>query len=501
MENLSCSSLPSFLLQIAVNITVHQIDLTVDIDGNGGSADKLAVLPAAVMSTSRAPLFSRSFTRRIHLAPTRSTKPKFICGDLPYTPIIILWLLVIVTVVGNLLAIIAFIRNEKIRSKIANHFIFNLSVADLLVGVISMPVNNLNLHFGYWPFGEVCCKLWLILDYTICFQGMTAVVFISMDRYCWVKWPLKYMRLMTRRRAIGTITIAWCAGFAYYLIHVLCWEHFEGISKVDYDSHCDLEIIGGLAHAVIAVILEFFLPLTTVVVVNGIVYHIVRTKFGGKEKLRRERSSQKLNIQIKQSAESPIPSISSDNQLNQSASPSTSSDNQLSQSESSNTSSDNQISANSDNQIIQSASSMTSSKEPARKKYIASPDMRLPKPPSMLKLQTVPRHWKTAATLSFMVVTLIVLWLPYQAILLLAPVCRARDSDSDSDCVTCLMWESVNYLLWSTAAINPIIYAYTNIYYRKEMLNMLCFCCRRKLCYSLTTSPDSSKSKSPPQTN
>ncbi|XP_072037630.1 histamine H3 receptor-like [Amphiura filiformis] len=450
LKTISSSSLTASFLQMSINISLHHAhSLLINADAGSGLLDKAPLVPSE-RSSSVAPTFVKLGVIR-HFAQTSipTRVPSFVPnGELKWTPIVIIWILTVVTIIGNLLAIAAFLRNEKIRSKVANHFIFNLSVADLLVGMVSLPVNNTHLHFGYWPFGEVGCKVWLILDYTICFQGMTAVVFISIDRYCWVKWPLKYIRLMTRRRAIGTIMIAWCSGFAFYIIHVLCWEHFEGTALVNYQLHCDLEVIGGLTHAILAVLLEFMLPLVTVATVNGIVYHIVRKRFGGNNNLRRAHSSQKLNYHVQM--------------------------------------------VNSNSSPASTDVTLNTEKEKRKKSttVINLPQITSP----VIKLQAVPRHWKTAATLSLMVMTIYVLWLPYQVVLLLAPIC--------DDCVSNLLWESVNYLLWATAAVNPFIYAYTNVHYRKEMLKIICFFCRWKCYLTIVASlPDSSRSKSPPNIN
>lgn len=412
--------------------------------GMNGSLDSPAIYPEGIPPPPIPTTFVKVPRRRparfspimqASVSPTMDSP--FKDDDIQWPFFVIVWILALVTILGNMLAIAAFLRNSKIRSKAANHYIFNLSMADLLVGLISIPVNNVDLLYVGWPFGEVFCKFWLILDYTICFQGMTAIVFISMDRYCWVKWPIKYIYLQTRRRAIGSILVAWLGGYAYFIIHVLAWEHFEGLYRVNYNIHCDLEVIGDLNHAIVSVLLEFVLPLVTVITVNGIVYHKVRKRCGKTAQLNRNRREH-----------SPRPS---NQNINETITTSTDS----------------------------------SSGEPAagqRKQSVPKIATNFKNP---LNVQNLPRHWKAAMTLSFMVVTIIILWLPYQVVLIAAPVCKIK-------CISRFLWESVNYLLWSTAAVNPFIYAYTNVYYRKEMLTLLCFFRHNKCQSGINTSRESS---------
>lgn len=61
----------------------------------------------------------------------------------------------LITIFGNLLVIIAVIRDRNLKSS-TNYYITSLAVADLLVGLVVMPFNSLNeMTNKYWFFGLI----------------------------------------------------------------------------------------------------------------------------------------------------------------------------------------------------------------------------------------------------------------------------------------------------------------------------------------------------------
>lgn len=66
----------------------------------------------------------------------------------------------------NLLVIIAFKTHKRLQT-VSNYFLVSLSVADLAIGALSMPLFTLYLALGHWPLGDVICDIWLSIDYTV----------------------------------------------------------------------------------------------------------------------------------------------------------------------------------------------------------------------------------------------------------------------------------------------------------------------------------------------
>ena len=72
--------------------------------------------------------------------------------------------LAIFTVFGNLLVLYA-IRTEKRLRTVSNLFILSLAFADLVVGLVVMPLSAANIITGQWPFSFLICQIWLSIDY------------------------------------------------------------------------------------------------------------------------------------------------------------------------------------------------------------------------------------------------------------------------------------------------------------------------------------------------
>jgi hypothetical protein len=76
----------------------------------------------------------------------------------------LLFSLSIFTVFGNLIVLYA-IRTEKCLRTVSNLFILSLAFADLVVGIIVMPLNAATIIAGRWPFSSIICQMWLSIDY------------------------------------------------------------------------------------------------------------------------------------------------------------------------------------------------------------------------------------------------------------------------------------------------------------------------------------------------
>ena len=138
-------------------------------------------------------------------------------GDtLPWAEIIIeiiIWFLCVVTVIGNVLVLLVFIRDRQLRSRITNLFILNLAIADLLVGCVSIPLHNLYRDSGLWPFTEAACKFWITMDFSECTISVWAVVLISYDRYLLVTKGLEYDKLQTLTKFLILSGLLWAVSW------------------------------------------------------------------------------------------------------------------------------------------------------------------------------------------------------------------------------------------------------------------------------------------------
>lgn len=108
------------------------------------------------------------------------------------------------TVAGNVMVMVSFKINKQLQT-ISNYFLFSLAVADLSIGLISMPLFTMYTVLGYWPLGPHVCDLWLALDYLASNASVLNLLTISFDRYFSVTRPLTYRATRTNAKAFTMI--------------------------------------------------------------------------------------------------------------------------------------------------------------------------------------------------------------------------------------------------------------------------------------------------------
>ncbi|XP_071782251.1 histamine H3 receptor [Centroberyx gerrardi] len=190
---------------------------------------------------------------------------------------LLMTLLVAATVLGNALVILCFLVEKKLRSR-GNFFFLNLAIADFLVGGFCIPVYIPYVLTGEWRLGRGLCKLWLVVDYTLCTASVFNIVLISFDRFMSVTKPLSYQsqKGMSRGATLKMLSV-WLAAFLLYGPAIISWEHATGHSVVP-DHQCHAEFYFNWYFLMTASMFEFFTPFITVTYFNVSIYLNIRRR-------------------------------------------------------------------------------------------------------------------------------------------------------------------------------------------------------------------------------
>uniref|UniRef100_A0A183CN46 G_PROTEIN_RECEP_F1_2 domain-containing protein n=1 Tax=Globodera pallida TaxID=36090 RepID=A0A183CN46_GLOPA len=112
----------------------------------------------------------------------------------------ILILLILATVLGNILVVLSVFLYKRMRT-FTNFLLTSLATADLLVGLLIMPLALFDLlHNHNWPLGKALCRIWATFDVLLCTASILNLCIISLDRYMAITSPLRYPR--TRQKQI-----------------------------------------------------------------------------------------------------------------------------------------------------------------------------------------------------------------------------------------------------------------------------------------------------------
>ncbi|XP_063415809.1 muscarinic acetylcholine receptor M5-like [Mytilus trossulus] len=179
--------------------------------------------------------------------------------------------------VGNLLTILAYIRDKQLHS-VYNAFLLNLAITDILLSTISMPFYAVyTLETYTWPFGYHFCKMYMLIDFTLCLESVLMMMVISIDRLLLLKFGPHYSSKVTMKKAGIQIGVTWVLAFLLYGPAIIGWDIWTGENIVE-EEDCDVQFAYDTAFTTATAFIEFGIPFCCIVIVNGLIYNEIRKR-------------------------------------------------------------------------------------------------------------------------------------------------------------------------------------------------------------------------------
>ncbi|VDK82443.1 unnamed protein product [Litomosoides sigmodontis] len=143
--------------------------------------------------------------------------------------------MIVATLVGNSLVIMAVLSVRKLKMQPANYLFVSLAVADFCVGLLVMPIALIDLLTDRWILGGVACRFWTSADLTLCTASIVNLCMISVDRYCAISQPLRYAAQRTRQRIFCYVIIVWILSLVVSISPLVIWpaKNIEGKCQVN----------------------------------------------------------------------------------------------------------------------------------------------------------------------------------------------------------------------------------------------------------------------------
>ncbi|NWS49124.1 HRH3 protein, partial [Probosciger aterrimus] len=380
-------------------------------------------------------------------------------------------LLVLATVVGNALVILAFLADRSLLTQ--GNFFLNLAIADLLVGGFCIPLYIPYVLTGEWRLGRGLCKLWLVVDYLVCTASVFNIVLISFERFISVTRAVRAgyraQKGMTRNAVLKMITV-WIAAFLLYGPAILSWEHIAQKSILP-ERECHAEFFYNWYFLMIASTIEFFTPFISVTYFNLSIYLNMRKRTS----LRKENLSP-----VQEDCEMSFPGDKREHTIffvkpadrhkhekrASSLSPPEKAS-RVSQHKLGNQSLN--LNVNQDLQPLQ----VEVETKPHRSGFyktaegIYSTTSRVDMANTMANIFRLSRDKTVAKSLAIIVCMFGLCWAPYRLLMIIRPAYHGH-------CVQYSLCETSFWLLWVNSAINPVLYPLCHRSFRKAFIKLLC---------------------------
>ncbi|VDO23406.1 unnamed protein product [Haemonchus placei] len=167
---------------------------------------------------------------------------------------------------------------DKQLQTISNYFLFSLAVADIAIGMISIPLWTYYTAMQTWGIGYTMCQFWLCVDYLMSNASVLNLLLISFDRYFSVTRPLSYRPRRTTRKALIMIACTYIISVILWPPWIISWPYIEGKFTVEPGT-CVVQFLETNPYVTVGTaVAAFYLPVTILIVLYSRVYWETRKR-------------------------------------------------------------------------------------------------------------------------------------------------------------------------------------------------------------------------------
>lgn len=201
-------------------------------------------------------------------------------GDQLQWAALLIIMVIIPTIGGNILVILAVSLERKLQNA-TNYFLMSLAVADLLVGLLVMPIALLTVLFNSkWPLPDPLCPIWLFLDVLFSTASIMHLCAISLDRYIAIKKPIQHSQYKSRAKAMVKIALVWLISICIAIpVPIKGLKNYHLLKNITFSNDtCLLKPDTFQEFIMFGSLVAFFIPLTIMLVIYLLTVQVLRKK-------------------------------------------------------------------------------------------------------------------------------------------------------------------------------------------------------------------------------
>ena len=160
------------------------------------------------------------------------------------------------------------------QGEVMNYYIISLAAADLLAGLLVVPLSIYPSLTHGWIFGDVLCALAGYLEATLWTVSVYTFMWISVDRYLAIRKPLRYETVQTQTRCQCWVIFTWLTSM------LACCPPLLDFAKPHFDEEafvCHLDWVKSMAaYSITLIILVLGPTLATIVYTYFYIFNSMR---------------------------------------------------------------------------------------------------------------------------------------------------------------------------------------------------------------------------------